>query len=61
VSSVRRPPGARSAARVSLIAPIKKTRVAEEIAERIRVLILDGTFPPDSRCPLSARSPSGSA
>jgi GntR family transcriptional repressor for pyruvate dehydrogenase complex len=29
-----------------LIAPIKKTRVAEEVADRVRVLILDGTFPP---------------
>ena len=28
-----------------LIAPIKKTRVAEGIADRIRVLILTGTFP----------------
>jgi len=27
-----------------LIGPIRKTRVAEEIADRIRVLILDGTF-----------------
>src|SRR6185503_18354997 len=35
----------------SLIAPIKKTRVAEEIAERIRVLILGGTFPPDRPLP----------
>ncbi|HKC57961.1 MAG TPA: GntR family transcriptional regulator, partial [Vicinamibacterales bacterium] len=35
----------------SLIAPIKKTRVAEEIAERIRVLILDGTLPPDQPLP----------
>src|SRR5207247_5427618 len=26
------------------IEPIKKTRVAEEIADRMRVLILDGTF-----------------
>ena len=34
-----------------LIAPIKKTRVAEEIAEVIRVLILDGTFPPDQPLP----------
>lgn len=34
-----------------LIAPIKKTRIAEEIAERIRVLILDGTFPPDEPLP----------
>jgi GntR family transcriptional regulator, transcriptional repressor for pyruvate dehydrogenase complex len=29
----------------NLIRPIKKTRVAEEIADRIRVLILDGTLP----------------
>jgi GntR family transcriptional repressor for pyruvate dehydrogenase complex len=28
-----------------LFEPIRKTRVAEEIADRIRVLILDGTFP----------------
>jgi len=28
-----------------LIAPIKKTRVAEEVADRIRILMLDGTFP----------------
>ncbi len=28
-----------------LITPIKKTRVAEEVADRIRVLMLDGTFP----------------
>jgi GntR family transcriptional regulator, transcriptional repressor for pyruvate dehydrogenase complex len=28
-----------------LIEPIRKTRLAEEIADRIRVLILDGTFP----------------
>jgi GntR family transcriptional repressor for pyruvate dehydrogenase complex len=28
----------------SLIEPIRKTRVAEEIADRIRLLILDGTF-----------------
>ena len=27
-----------------LISPIKKTRVAEEVADRIRVLMLDGTF-----------------
>jgi GntR family transcriptional repressor for pyruvate dehydrogenase complex len=27
------------------IEPIKKTRVAEEVADRIRTLILDGTFP----------------
>ena len=28
-----------------LITPIKKTRVTEEVADRIRVLMLDGTFP----------------
>ncbi len=28
-----------------LIQPIKKTRIAEEVADRIRMLILDGTFP----------------
>jgi GntR family transcriptional repressor for pyruvate dehydrogenase complex len=27
-----------------LISPIKKTRIAEEVADRIRVLMLDGTF-----------------
>lgn len=34
-----------------LIQPIKKTRVAEEIADRIRVLILDGTFPTGQALP----------
>ena len=34
-----------------LIEPIRKTRVAEEIADRIRVLILDGTFPADQPLP----------
>lgn len=34
-----------------LIEPIKKTRVAEEIADRIRVLILDGTFPAGQALP----------
>jgi len=38
-----------------LIEPIKKTRVAEEIADRIRVLILDGTFPAGQ--PLPAERP----
>jgi GntR family transcriptional regulator, transcriptional repressor for pyruvate dehydrogenase complex len=38
-----------------LIEPIKKTRVAEEIADRIRVLILDGTFPEGQ--PLPAERP----
>jgi GntR family transcriptional regulator, transcriptional repressor for pyruvate dehydrogenase complex len=40
-SSRRRSAGARN----GLIEPIKKTRVAEEIADRIRMLMLDGTFP----------------
>ncbi|HEY3158199.1 MAG TPA: FadR/GntR family transcriptional regulator [Vicinamibacterales bacterium] len=40
-ASRRRSAGADS----GLIEPIRKTRVAEEIADRIRVLILDGTFP----------------
>lgn len=31
--------------------PIKKTRVAEEVADRIRVLLLDGTFPPGQPIP----------
>ena len=34
-----------------MIVPIKKTRVAEEIADRIRTLILDGTFPPGRPLP----------
>jgi GntR family transcriptional repressor for pyruvate dehydrogenase complex len=41
VASRKRPAGPDSV----LIAPIKKTRVAEGIADRIRVLILTGTFP----------------
>jgi GntR family transcriptional repressor for pyruvate dehydrogenase complex len=34
-----------------LITPIKKTRIAEEVADRIRVLMLDGTFPPGEPLP----------
>src|SRR5450756_1750271 len=34
-----------------LIEPIRKTRVAEEVADRIRVLILDGTFPAGQALP----------
>jgi len=34
-----------------LISPIKKTRVAEEVADRIRVLMLDGTFLPAQPLP----------
>jgi GntR family transcriptional regulator, transcriptional repressor for pyruvate dehydrogenase complex len=42
-----RAPSARRAAggTAHLLEPIRKTRLAEEIADRIRVLILDGTFP----------------
>jgi GntR family transcriptional repressor for pyruvate dehydrogenase complex len=35
----------------ALIQPIRKTRVAEEIADRIRMLILDGTLPPGQPLP----------
>ncbi len=38
-----------------LIEPIRKTRVAEQIADRIRMLILDGTFPAGQ--PLPAERP----
>jgi DNA-binding FadR family transcriptional regulator len=41
VKTFARPSGEES----RLISPIKKTRVAEEVADRIRVLMLDGTFP----------------
>jgi len=34
-----------------LIAPIRKTRLAEEIADRIRALILDGTLPTGAPLP----------
>jgi len=34
-----------------LMRPIKKTRIAEEIADRIRELILNGTFPPGRPLP----------
>ncbi len=44
----RRSTGARDP---GLIEPIKKTRVAEEIADRIRVLVLDGTFPTGQALP----------
>ena len=48
----RRASRRRSAGReLRLIEPIRKTRVAEEIADRIRVLILDGTFPPGRPLP----------
>jgi GntR family transcriptional repressor for pyruvate dehydrogenase complex len=34
-----------SGGKTGVIEPIKKTRIAEEVADRIRTLILDGTFP----------------
>ena len=46
-ASGRQAAGAGSA----LIGPIRKTRVAEEIADRIRMLILDGTLPPGRPLP----------
>ena len=50
-----RPAEGRTSARRALpggaIQPIKKSRVAEEIADRIRVLILDGTLPPGEPLP----------
>ena len=33
------------------ITPIRKTRLADDIADRIRVLIVDGTFPPGQPLP----------
>jgi GntR family transcriptional repressor for pyruvate dehydrogenase complex len=47
VEPVKRAPRVRrgSDRTVALLEPIRKTRLAEEIADRIRVLILDGTFP----------------
>ena len=44
-------PVPRRVKRTYRIQPIKKTRVAEEIADRIRVLILDGTLPPGQPLP----------
>ena len=46
-SSRRRAAGARK----GLIEPIKKTRIAEEIADRIRELMLAGAFPPGRPLP----------
>ena len=37
--------------KAQLIEPIKKTRIAEEVADRIRTLILEGTFPPGQALP----------
>jgi len=44
-------PSGRRPVKTGLIEPIKKTRVAEEIADRIRLLILEGTFPPGEPLP----------
>jgi GntR family transcriptional regulator, transcriptional repressor for pyruvate dehydrogenase complex len=43
--AVKRRAARERAAGLGAIAPIRKTRVAEGIADRIRLLILDGTFP----------------
>ena len=37
--------------RTLTIAPIRKTRLAEEIADRIRIMIVDGSFPPGQPLP----------
>ena len=50
--TVKRTAGSRRRAIGSgLIEPIKKTRLAEGIADRIQMLILDGTFPPGRPLP----------
>ena len=45
--------GAVKSAKLSakLIAPLKKTRIPEEIADRIRRGLLNRTFPPDQALP----------
>jgi GntR family transcriptional repressor for pyruvate dehydrogenase complex len=50
-TAARAPRRPRSRREARLIGPIKKTRIAEEIADRIRRLILDGTFPADHSLP----------
>ena len=37
--------------RARQITPIRKTRLADDIADRIRILIVDGTFPPGQPLP----------
>jgi GntR family transcriptional repressor for pyruvate dehydrogenase complex len=49
--SPRNSRGSSGARDSGLIEPIRKTRVAEEVADRIRVLILDGTFPAGQALP----------
>ena len=51
VGPVRRPSLTSRLRGVKLIAPIKKTRIPEEIADRVRELILDRTFPPGRPLP----------
>ena len=41
----------RRSAGAALIEPIKKTRVAEGVADQMRMLILEGTFPPGQPLP----------
>ncbi|MBK7077560.1 MAG: GntR family transcriptional regulator [Myxococcales bacterium] len=46
---------------MSILKPVEKQRVAEEIVEQLRSLILTGQYPPGSKLPPSAIYPSGSA
>jgi GntR family transcriptional repressor for pyruvate dehydrogenase complex len=43
--------GSAQAVGAAAIAPIRKTRLAEDIADRIRIMIVDGTFPPGEPLP----------
>jgi GntR family transcriptional regulator, transcriptional repressor for pyruvate dehydrogenase complex len=51
VKAPQAPRGRAGAREAQLIEPIRKTRVHEEIADRIRQLILDGTYPPGHPLP----------
>jgi hypothetical protein len=48
------------AAATRVIEPIKKTRIAEGVADRVRMLILDGACP-GAAAALELSSPNGSA
>jgi GntR family transcriptional regulator, transcriptional repressor for pyruvate dehydrogenase complex len=49
--AVKAASSSRASREARLIEPIRKTRIPEEIADRIRRLILDGTFPPGRPVP----------
>src|SRR5919204_1527326 len=51
VEPVRRPSLTPASRAVKLIAPIKKTRIPEAIADRVRQLIVDRTFRPGQPLP----------